>query len=290
MIKSTYIHIPFCKKKCNYCSFTSFERIELKTIYMDALLKEIKMFYDKTPQETLYIGGGTPSILGIGDFEDILSDFNFEENPEITVEVNPESAKKEYLKELRKLGVNRLSIGVQSFCDDILKQAGRIHSSDEAFEVIKNAKIAGFENVSIDLMYGLPNQGIRDFKKDIQTAKKLDIEHLSLYGLKIDKGCYFYKNKPKNIANDDIQAYMYLNALETLEPEFKRYEISNFSKNGEYKSKHNINYWKCGKYYGFGTSASGFLNEGRYTNTTKIHAKIRNLKKQTLLRNLYFWD
>ena len=216
MIKSTYIHIPFCKKKCNYCSFTSFNNLEMKAIYLDSLLKEIDFFYDKTPQNTLYIGGGTPSILSIGDFDEIFQNFNFEKNAEITVEVNPESVTREYLKELNALHVNRLSIGCQTFDEDILSSIGRIHKVQDALNSIEWAKNAGFNNINIDLIYGLPNQDLTKWENDLKIALELDVQHISLYGLKIDKGCYFYKNKPENIADNDIQADMYLLAEDIL--------------------------------------------------------------------------
>ncbi len=281
MDESVYIHIPFCKKKCNYCSFTSFNTLELKTIYVDVLMREIKHFYTGERLNTLYIGGGTPSLLGIGDFEEILGQFNWDEKTEITVEVNPESAKKEYLSALKKLGINRLSIGVQSFNDKILKDIGRLHNAKQAQDTIKMAQGAGFENINIDLMYGLPDQDLKVWQQTLQKALEFDIEHISLYGLKIDKGCYFYNNRPKNLAGEDIQADMYLCALEDL-CGFNHYEISNFAKSKEFQGRHNLNYWNLGEYWGFGVAASGFVGGRRYTNLKNIEEYIKNPLKEKM--------
>lgn len=277
--KSVYIHIPFCKKKCKYCSFVSFERLEMKNIYIDSLLREIKEFYDKTKLKTLYIGGGTPSVLSIGDFENVLSCFNFEEKPEITVEVNPESVSFEYLKELKEIGINRLSIGFQTFNDDILKKIGRIHTSFQALETVSLARKCGFENINIDLMYGLPNQNLKMWEDDLKRAHKLDISHLSLYGLKIDKGCYFYNNRPEFLADADIQADMYLKACEIFS-DFYHYEVSNFAKNKNFIGRHNLNYWDLGSYWGFGAASSGFVNGLRYSNVNNIEEYIKNPLKE----------
>lgn len=301
-ITSTYIHIPFCTKKCGYCSFLSYETLELKNIYIDALLVEIKKFYNFTPQKTLYIGGGTPSLLGLGDFEEIFSQFNFEKNPEVTVEINPNGIREEYLKGLKNLGVNRLSIGVQSFDNDILKTIGRSHNAKDVYRTINYARRAGFDNISIDLIYGLPNQNLKNWEQTLKTAISFTPEHISLYGLKIDKGCYFYKNKPENLASEDLQADMYLMAQNVLD-DYTQYEISNFArkahgkfdfpknqisqaqpevqKNPNFTGKHNLNYWKLGFYNGFGVGASGFSPLGRYNNTNDIEKYIKNPLNKT---------
>ena len=256
-IFSSYVHIPFCEKKCHYCSFLSFENLNLKSQYLETLLMDIEKNYDKTPQKTLYIGGGTPSVLEISEIEKLIKCFNFEKNAEITIEVNPKSANKEYLKKLKNIGINRLSIGVQSFNDEILNKIGRLHNSKDALETIKNAKEAGFENISIDLMYGLPSQTLKIWEETLSIANELDVEHISLYGLKIERGSKFYKNRPKDLPDDDMQEIMYKLALKKLK-KFKRYEISNFAISKKYRSKHNLNYWHLGYYNAFGLGASGF--------------------------------
>ena len=182
MIKNTYIHIPFCTKKCNYCTFTSVDKLTLKNIYTDALMQEIKHYYNEEVQSTISVGGGTPSLLSINDFENIFELLKFDKNTEITVEVNPESATKEYLKGLKSVGVNRLSIGIQSFDDNILQKIGRIHSSQTAKNCINNAINTGFENISCDLIYGLPTQDESNFLQSLKTLLDYDISHISLYG------------------------------------------------------------------------------------------------------------
>lgn len=287
MIKSAYIHIPFCTKRCNYCSFVSFETLTLKNIYIDALLREIKHFYKNDKLETLYIGGGTPSTLSIGDFEQILEMFNFAPNAEITVEINPNNVDKDYLQGLKNLGVNRLSIGVQVFDDAILKTIGRTHSSKDAVLAVKTAQSAGFDNISIDLIYGLPNQSVKKFEKSLLSAMELNIQHISLYGLKIEQGCNFFNNRPDFLPDDDFQADMYLRAVEILgnpaenagqngsRHKFLHYEISNFALNN-YQSKHNLRYWNNESYYGFGVSAHGYQDGVRYSNESDIEKYLQN--------------
>lgn len=273
-VESTYIHIPFCRKKCRYCSFYSVANLSAREQYVEALLSEIMAcdsIAQKTPQKTIYFGGGTPSLLSLSDFERILSCFDFDNNAEITVEINPEGIEPDYLRGLYKLGVNRLSIGVQSFDDEILKVIGRGHCADDSKRAFKQAREAGFENISIDLMYGLPGQDLNGWERDLRTALELAPEHISLYGLKIDEGCYFYKNPPKNLPDDDLQADMYLKAVEVLKAGgFKHYEISNFARKGR-EGHHNLNYWQLGYYNGFGAGASGFYEQGRYKNSQNLN-------------------
>jgi len=270
MPKSVYIHIPFCKSKCRYCSFVSFENLENIKGFIYSLLKEIDSCYQNEPLQTLYIGGGTPSVLPANDLEKIVSKFCFAQKPEITIEVNPNDADKDYLKSLYSIGFNRLSMGAQSFDDRLLKLIGRRHSATEIINAVENARNAGFDNISLDLIYGLPEQTLNGFIDDVNKLISLDIEHMSLYGLKIEEGCYFYTHKPENIQDEDMQADMYLAAGEiTGQSGFEHYEISNYAKAG-YASKHNMNYWRCGEYYGFGVSAHGYVNGLRYANTSDL--------------------
>lgn len=280
MINCTYIHIPFCEKKCKYCSFCSFSLVKLKDEYINSLIKEIKFFYKNDPQKTIYFGGGTPSLLEIQDIEKILSNFNFNSNTEITIEINPHNISKEKLKDYRSIGINRISVGIQSFDDEILNLIGRTHTTLEAIEVIENIKKAGFDNYSIDLIYGLPNQDINNWINTLNKAIKTDSSHISLYGLKIEKGSYFYKYPPKNIADDETQAKMYEIAIEKLKEKYIHYEFSNFAKNENYFSKHNSAYWHCENYYGFGVSASGYIENKRYTNTFNLKDYINNPYKK----------
>ena len=276
MTKNAYIHIPFCAKKCKYCTFISVDKLTLKNIYVDALIQDISHYYENEKLNTLYIGGGTPSLLSINDFENILELFRLEDNYELTVEVNPETVDKNYLKELHNLGVNRLSIGIQSFDDNILKNIGRIHNSQTAINCVTDAQKVGFENVNIDLIYGLPNQDENNFIKSLNTALNLGIQHISLYGLKIEEGCDFFNNRPDFLPDDDNQADMYFAAIKILaENGFLHYEISNFAKDN-YFSRHNLNYWNNNTYYGFGLNASGYQDNIRYVKIKNIEEYIKN--------------
>jgi len=274
--KCAYIHVPFCLSKCKYCSFVSFNKLELKKAYVFSLLKEIDYYYQNEELNTIYFGGGTPSLLTIDELKKILKKLNFDETTEITIEVNPNDISAEYLKELKNIGFNRLSIGSQTFKDDILNLIGRRHNSDEIINTVKLAKEAGFNNISLDLIYGLPTQKIQDFKKDIDTLLSLGVQHISMYGLKIEEGCSFYKSPPQNLPDDDMQADMYLLAIsETTKNGFSHYEISNFAKEG-FESKHNLNYWSENPYYGFGVAAHGFVDGVRYSNYCTIEEYIDN--------------
>lgn len=276
MTSNAYIHIPFCNSKCKYCSFVSFPLIEKKEEYISALKKEISKFYKNESLKTLYFGGGTPSILSSKEFDEIIKLFNIDKSTEITAEINPEGINSTYLKELKKVGVNRLSIGCQSFDNKILKEIGRRHNAEDVINLVKKAKDTGFKNISLDFIYGLPNQNLKNFINDLQIALDLDINHISLYGLKIEKGCYFYLHKPNNIANDDIQADMYLKAIEILtKANFDHYEISNFAQKG-FESKHNLNYWDNNTYYGFGIAAHGYEGNTRYYNTSNLKEYLIN--------------
>ena len=275
-VKSAYIHIPFCKSKCKYCSFISGDNFDKKTGYLYSLLKEIDYYYNKNPLETLYIGGGTPSTFSAVELGKIINKFSFTETAEITIEVNPNDVNYDYMISLKDLGINRISIGAQSFDDNILKLIGRRHNSQEIFNAVDAAQKAGFDNISLDLIYGLPEQTTEGFKKDLETVIKTCVQHLSLYGLKIDEGCYFYNHYPQNLPDDDTQADMYLMAGEiTSRAGFEHYEISNYSKKG-FNSRHNTNYWECGEYYGFGLSAHGYIDNLRYSNTTKLDEYLSN--------------
>lgn len=274
MVTSAYIHIPFCLSKCRYCSFVSFDTLAKKTGYLYSLLKEIDYYYQGETLKTLYFGGGTPSLMTVDELNKILKKFNYDESTEITIEVNPDSVDKEYLKGLKEIGFNRLSIGSQTFDDKLLTDIGRRHNAQQIFDTIEFARQAGFENISVDLIYGLPNQTLDMLKNDLEIVKTLDITHVSLYGLKIDEGCYFYNHYPKNVPDDDTQADMYLEVIKTLN-EFQHYEISNFAKQG-YESKHNLNYWREGEYYGFGVASHGFVDNVRYSNYRTLEQYMNN--------------
>lgn len=268
MIKNAYIHIPFCKSKCKYCSFVSFtdENQYLQDKYVESLIKEVNHYYKKDDLNTLYLGGGTPSLLTLKNLSKIISLFKFETNAEITFEANPDDLKKDYIKTIKSFGINRVSMGAQSFDDEILKQIGRRHSAKDIFESIELLQDSGIENISIDLIYGLPGQDIKKIEKDIAKITSLNIQHVSLYGLKIEEPSYFFYNLPENLPDEDMQADMYEIICEKLPKYgFMQYEISNFAKSG-YESKHNLNYWNNNTYYGFGLSAHGYVDDIRYSN------------------------
>ena len=280
MPKSVYIHIPFCKSKCHYCSFVSYPKEELKKDYLKVLEYEINSIYEGEPLNTLYFGGGTPSLLSSEEFDNLMRHFNINSKTEITAELNPDDLSFSYLRSLYDSGINRISIGAQSFDDAILKIINRRHSSGQIIQAVENALNAGFKNISLDFIYGLPNQSGEMFYDDLKRAVNLGVEHISLYGLSIEEGCYFYKNRPKDLADDDSQADMYLGAVELLKNSgFGHYEISNFAKTG-FESKHNLNYWNNEEYYGFGVSAHGYLNGVRYGNQIIIEDYIKNPLKR----------
>ena len=280
MPKSVYIHVPFCKSKCHYCSFVSYPKPELKKDYLKVLELEIGSVYGGETLNTLYFGGGTPSILELDELLNLIKHFNITPKTEITAELNPDDLSFGYLRGLYDVGINRISIGAQSFDDEILKLINRRHDSKQIIEAVENGKNAGFENISLDFIYGLPNQTKEMFFDDLKRAVNLEVSHISLYGLSIEENCYFYKNRPQNLPDDDIQADMYLGAVELLKNAgFEHYEISNFAKSG-FESKHNLNYWNNEEYYGFGCGAHGYLNGVRYGNKTKIEDYIENPLKR----------
>ena len=288
MVESAYIHIPFCKSKCAYCSFVSFNKLEMITGYVYALLKDISDNYCGEKLRTLYFGGGTPSLLPIDLLSKIIKKFKFQNNYELTMEINPDDANLEYFSALKSLGVNRLSLGSQTFDDEILKLIGRRHDSHAIVNAVKLAKEAGFTNISVDLIYGLPLQTIDGLKIDLEKFLKLDIQHISTYGLKIEEGSkfsrYYSCNRPAPtlilprgdgmteicLPDDDAQADMYELINNTLEKNgYYRYEVSNFAKSG-YESKHNLNYWDNNEYYGFGCAAHGYVDGIRYSNYSTL--------------------
>ena len=277
MATSVYIHIPFCKSKCKYCSFISFPMIEKKQVYLEALEKEIQHNYKGEQLKTLYFGGGTPSLLGIEDFEMLLKKFNVDGETEITTELNPETLTEEFLKGLKTIGINRLSLGCQTFDDEILKLIGRRHNSEQVKKSVEFAQNVGFKNISLDFIYGLPTQTIGGFSNDLKQAVALGIQHISLYGLKIDEGCYFYDHYPEDLPDNDLQADMYLKAVQILE-NFEHYEVSNFG----LPSHHNLNYWNNENYYGFGVAAHGYLGNIRYSNFETLEEYLQNPLKHNI--------
>lgn len=275
MIKSVYIHIPFCDQICSYCDFCKmFYSKELVDKYLDELKKEIQKNYKNEVIETLYIGGGTPSSLDINELNqlfEIIKVFKLSKNIEFTFECNL-NITKEKLEFLYNNKVNRLSFGVQSFNEKNLKFLSRNHSKEDIFNVINIAKEIGFKNINIDLIYALPNQTLKKLESDLDLFLKLNVNHISTYSLIIEPNTILYNNKIKNI-DQELDYEMYKLIIKKLK-NYNHYEISNFAKKG-YESKHNLTYWNNSEYYGFGLSSSGYINNIRYDNTRSINEYLK---------------
>lgn len=276
-IKSCYIHIPFCKNICSYCDFCkNYYDKKIVNKYLKSLENEIKLNYKNNVLDTLYIGGGTPSSLDFKELEtlfSILNIFKLNKNYEYTFECNYEDINLELLKLLKKNRVNRLSVGIQTFNERYSDILNRNIKKEEIINKISLAK-KYFNNINVDLIYALPNQSIEDLVKDLDFFVKLNINHISTYSLMIEKNTLLYIKGIKQL-DDDLQNKMYYKIIDFLrENGFYHYEISNFSKKG-FESKHNINYWKNNNYYGFGSGASGFINNVRYDNTKSIFNYIK---------------
>lgn len=240
--------------------------------YITAVLKEAEKFKN-IQAGTVYLGGGTPSVLSEKSLKRLItglkSIFEITENAEFTIEINPKTAAGEKLAFFKELGINRLSVGIQSFNEKTLRTLGRIHSPEDAKNVVLEAKKLGFDNINADLMFSIPNQTVSEFENDVITAVNLGVHHISCYGLKIEPGTVFYK-KGVQCLSDEIDREMYARAKSILEENgFYRYEISNFAKPGK-ESKHNLMYWKCREYVGLGCGAHSYLNGRRYSNIKDI--------------------
>lgn len=274
MIDAIYIHIPFCVKKCNYCDFLSFSDNNIsKKQYVDYLIKEIKL-YPKYQYNTIYFGGGTPSLLDSVDIKRILKTLNIASNAEITLEVNPNTVTFQQLKKFCEIGINRLSIGIQSFNNKFLSLLGRIHNENQAITTFFNARKAGFNNISLDLMFALPTQKIEEVEADLIKLFKLKPEHFSIYSLIWEEGTPFFDMLKKKIfreTENDLEAEMYEKIITLAEDKgYVHYEISNFSL-PNMESQHNSKYWKNKEYVGIGLGASGYINGVRYKNLMQFY-------------------
>lgn len=277
--KSLYIHVPFCLKKCPYCHFYSiYPTEERKKSLVDSLIKEIKSYPLFSPI-SIYFGGGTPSLLGTDYLSQILNSLDLTKTLEITLEINPNDVSFEKILEFKKIGINRMSIGVQSFIDEDLKELGRSHDSQMAIDAIWNIYNAGIKNISIDLIYDIPNQTKKNFEKSLDFAIFLPITHLSLYNLTIEEGTVFYKNKNQILAKiDNKNSVHFLNmALKKLKSgSFKRYEISAFSR--DKISIHNIGYWTAREFIGVGPSAFSHYEGKRYKNVSNLDLYVEKIQ------------
>lgn len=291
-----YIHIPFCKKRCLYCDFFSSTQLERRAEYVQALIREWKERMDEAgePIRTIYVGGGTPSMLSLGDLTALDKHLHSTYIAEYTVEVNPSDVTKEYLEGLRSLGVNRLSMGVQSFQDELLRLIGRRHNARQAIEAVKIAKKAGFENISIDLMYALPTQMMDRWKADIETALSLEVQHISSYGLMYEEGTMLTKmleNGQIESIDEDTENAMYDYLCTRLKQAgFVHYEVSNFALPG-FEAQHNSRYWDHTPYIGLGASAHSLVGRVRSWNENNIDAYIAGTyqrESETLTDNEWY--
>ena len=277
-----YIHVPFCRRKCLYCDFCSFTDTDAKTRarYADALVREIRSYHASLAPyrvSTVFIGGGTPSLLTPDETErvfDALRDcFDIAPDAEITSEVNPATADEKKLVRWRNVGINRLSIGVQSFSDAELTALGRLHTADGAEAFFRAARRAGFENIGLDLMYGIPGQTAQSFRETLQRAARLSPEHISAYSLQLEEGTPFYAHRAEfALPDDDGNADLYDLAVHELGAAgYRHYEISNYAKPG-YASRHNLRYWRMSPYIGIGVAAYSFFEGERYGHSRDLAA------------------
>lgn len=273
-----YIHIPFCKQKCKYCDFNSYSGIgDMSSSYIQAVIREICAAENDCKADTIYIGGGTPTYLEAEQISLIIdavrSRFKLSRDCEITIECNPGTAGYEKLRILKDCGINRLSVGLQSDNDKILKTLGRIHTYSEFKACLSAAQKAGFDNISADLMFGLPNQTTDIWRSTLNRVAALPLSHISAYSLKIEEGTPFYTMLQSGILkvpNDDVNRIMYDDCTDILARHgFMRYEISNFAKSQKY-SRHNLKYWTGGDYIGFGAGACSRLSNKRTANVRGV--------------------
>ena len=305
-----YIHIPFCKHKCNYCDFCSYEnKEELIPSYMECLKTEIQEVSAANEQDvkekrdmpflvkTIYIGGGTPSFVDseyiVQIMELIKKNYNIDENAEITIEVNPGTVTLKKLQDYFNCGINRLSIGLQSTYDALLRQMGRIHTYQEFLDTYHWAREIGIKNINVDLMIGLPNQTIKEMQNSVEEIIGLEPEHISLYSLIVEEGTKLETqlNEKELVLPEELEEReMYWKTKQLLEENgYIHYEISNFSKPG-YESKHNTNCWKQKEYIGFGVASHSYTNGVRYSNTEIIEDYIENYENGKPENNFIFHE
>jgi oxygen-independent coproporphyrinogen-3 oxidase len=305
-----YVHIPFCKQKCYYCDFISYaNKKNLIDRYVNVLIKEIidvaegnRMDYENNLDSlfnvnTIYIGGGTPSFIDSKYIVKILNTikqyFKLSNNIEITLEVNPGTLDEKKLKNYFEAGVNRLSIGLQTTNDELLKEIGRIHTYNDFINTYSLARKVGFKNINADLIIGLPKQTIEDVEKSVNSLIKLGLEHLSVYSLILEEGTVLeekVRSGKLNLPEDEEERNMYWKVKKILEKNsYKHYEISNFAKNG-YESKHNLDCWNQKEYIGFGASAHSYTNGVRYSNIDNLEKYIENYENDKEVDNFVFHE
>ena len=285
-----YIHIPFCKKKCLYCDFLSFANYDnLQYEYFKALKKEIKNWKENNQDieiETIYIGGGTPSYVDSKVIVEILKIITAQD---ITIELNPGTVNRNKLKDYKKAGITRLSIGLQSTKNNLLEEIGRIHTYSDFLQTYNQAREIGFKNINVDLMIGLPNQTIQDIKESLQNIVSISPEHISVYSLIVEEETVMeklIKSGELKLPDDEKEREMYWYVKSFLELNgYKHYEISNFAKPG-YESKHNIDCWEQKEYIGFGIGAHSYKDGKRFCNTSNIEEYIKNINENNIEKNM----
>lgn len=285
-----YVHIPFCERKCNYCDFYSMPKTdELEDRYINALLFEIKSYKNKCKDyevDSVFIGGGTPSYLKPENIKLILTEikstFKISAECEITIEANPNSIDSDKAKMYKNYGINRISLGIQSLDDNILKSIGRLHNSEDAIKAIRAIKEAGISNINADVMFGIPSQTVDSILNTLSKIIKEEVKHISFYSLKLEEGTPIFLMEQKGLISaldDDLEREMYYAGCEFMENnELEQYEISNFSKAG-YECKHNIKYWTSGDYIGFGPFAHSCFEDRRYNNISDINIYCEDIEK-----------
>jgi len=292
---SIYIHIPFCRHKCIYCDFYSIITDESINEYIAALCQEIEYYsvQNNYEVETIYFGGGTPSLLSANQIENILNhirkNFYVQPNAETTIETNPGTVELQKLIDFRQIGINRISIGVQTFDENELKFLTRIHDKNSAVETVLNAEKAGFANINLDLIFNLPGQTKNIWKQNLEKAIELPITHISTYSLILERGTILNKmvlDGKVVLQDDDYDADLYEYTIDFLTKKgFIQYEVSNFCKSG-FECLHNLNYWQHKNYLGFGTSSHSFLDNKRWWNYSSLKMYIENIKrKKTAVRS-----
>ena len=291
-----YVHIPFCKQKCMYCDFPAYQNLQdYYETYVYALVQEIDLWVTEHPEsksrpiDTIYFGGGTPTELSIQQLQMIVdkikSTFTITDDCHMTIESNPGEVDLQYLTKLVKLGFNRISFGVQTFDDKALTMLHRSHNGEKAKQAVYDAKEAGFTDINIDLIYGLPRQTLEDIQHNLDIVKDLPINHISTYGLQVEVGTYLYHLVDKNlisIPSETIDESMYDMMMAGLKDlGFERYEISNFSKDNSY-SRHNLKYWHYVDYLGFGAGAHSFYDGVRRSNNRNVMPYIQAVDRYTM--------
>ncbi|HEX2925734.1 MAG TPA: radical SAM family heme chaperone HemW [Ruminiclostridium sp.] len=280
-----YIHVPFCGSKCNYCDFNSYTgKLNLADNYFASMKEEIKHYEAEMRYyliDTIFIGGGTPSIVDERYISEILEEcrsvFNISPDCEINIESNPGTLNTEKLKAYRKAGINRISMGLQAYQNDLLAYLGRCHNHSDFIESVKNAKAAGFSNINADVIFGIPGQTMDAWKETLRQLIQLDINHISAYSLKIEEGTKFGSMEEAGkltAVDDELDREMYHYAIDFLDENgLKQYEISNFAKDG-FECKHNLTYWKCVDYLGLGAGAHSYLKDIRFCNEISVEGYI----------------